>query len=73
MSIMHVFPTTLAVTPDVFFDPTSYTVNEDVGVATLTIRTNVLGGPPNGAVEFYTEGGTATGEPNACTHMFSKQ
>ena len=49
------------VTPGVFFDPTSYTVNEDTGVATLTVRTNVPGGPVDGAVQFYTEDGSATG------------
>ena len=49
------------VTPGVFFDPTSYTVDEDAGVATLTVRTNVPGGPVDGAVQFYTEDGSATG------------
>ena len=48
-------------TPGVFFDPTSYTVNEDAGVAILTVRTNVPGGPVDGAVQFYTEDGSATG------------
>lgn len=45
----------------VFFDPTSYSVNENAGSATITVRTDVPGGPPDGAVEFYTEDLTATG------------
>ena len=48
-----------------FFEPTSYTVDESAGVATLTIGTNVPGGPQDGAVQFYTEDGLATGE----THL----
>lgn len=51
----------LEVTPDVFFDPTSYTVDENAGVATLTVRTNIAGGPDDGAVQFYTENGSAIG------------
>lgn len=51
----------LGVTPTVFFDPTSYNVNENAGTVTLTIRTNVPGGPDDGAVVFYTEDGSATG------------
>ena len=44
-----------------FFDPTSYTVNEFDGTVTLTIRSSVAGPILNGAVEFYTEDGTASG------------
>ena len=46
----------------VWFEPTSYTGNEDAGTVTLTIKTNVPGGPSDGGVEFYTEDGTATGK-----------
>ena len=45
----------------VWFDPTSYVVNEDAGTVTLTIRTNIAGGPPDGAVRFNTADGTAIG------------
>ena len=45
----------------VWFDPTSYVVNENAGTATLTIRTNIAGGPPDGQVRFNTVDGTATG------------
>ena len=47
---------------EVWFDPTSYTVDEDAGTATLTIRTNTPGPELNGAVVFYTEDDTASGE-----------
>ena len=45
-----------------FFDPTSYTVNENDGTATITVRTDTPGGPQDGAVQFFTEDGTATGQ-----------
>ena len=45
-----------------WFEPTAYTVNEDAGTVTLTIKTNVPGGPSDGGVEFYTEDGTAIGK-----------
>ena len=44
-----------------FFEPTSYTVNENAGTVTLTVQTDVPGGPQSGAVQFYTESGSATG------------
>ncbi|CAI8033563.1 Extracellular matrix protein 3, partial [Geodia barretti] len=44
----------------VWFEPSSYTVNEDAGTVTLTIRTNFAGGPPPGSVTFTTVNGTAT-------------
>ena len=37
-------------------------MNEAAETVTLTVRTNVPGGPSNGAVQFYTEDGIATGE-----------
>ena len=37
-------------------------MDEDAGTATLTIRTNTPGPDLNGAVVFYTEDGTASGE-----------
>ena len=43
-----------------WFEPTSYTVDESDGTVTLTIMTNVPGGPSNGEVAFYTFNGTAT-------------
>ena len=58
-----------APTPSVFFDPASYTVNENAGTATLTIRTDVPGGPVDGAVEFYTEDGSAIGQYSAHQQM----
>ena len=45
----------------VWFDPVSYTVDENAGTVTLTIRTNIAGGPPAGSVLFNTENGTALG------------
>ena len=48
-------------TVQVWFEPISYTVSEDAGTVTLTIKTNVPGGPSDGGVEFYTEDGTASG------------
>ena len=44
-----------------FFEPTSYIVNENAGTVTLTVQTDVPGGPQSGAVQFYTESGSATG------------
>ena len=44
-----------------WFEPISYTVNEDAGTVTLTIKTNVPGGLSDGDVEFYTEDDTASG------------
>ena len=44
-----------------FFEPTSYTVDENAGTVTLTVQTDVPGGPQSGAVQFYTERGSATG------------
>lgn len=44
----------------VWFEPTSYTVDESDGTVTLIVMTNVPGGPSNGEVEFYTVNGTAT-------------
>ena len=46
----------------VWFDPASYTVNENAGTATLTIRTNIAGGPSAGSVLFNTADGTALGK-----------
>ena len=46
---------------EVWFEPYSYTVNEAAGTVTLTIRTNIAGGPPVGSVRFGTMDGTATG------------
>ncbi len=45
---------------EVGFDPTTYSYNEDVGTATLTIVANRLN--LNGAVEYYTQDGTAVGQ-----------
>ena len=45
----------------VWFNPTSYTVNEDAGIVILTIRTSIPGGPPSGHVRFNTVEGTAIG------------
>ena len=45
-----------------WFEPSSYTVNESVGTVALTIRTNVAGGPPVGSVRFGTSDGTAIGK-----------
>ena len=44
-----------------WFEPTVYTVNEDTGTVTLTIKTNVPGGPSDGGVQFHTEDDTASG------------
>ena len=44
----------------VWFQPTSYTVDEDAGTVTLIVMTNVPGGPSGGGVEFYTVDDTAT-------------
>ena len=49
------------ITPNVFFGPTMYSVNENDGTVTLTVQTDVAGGPQSGAVQFYTESGSATG------------
>ena len=38
-------------------------MSEGDGVVTLTIKTNALGGPPSGSVEFYTLDGTAISKP----------
>ena len=48
----------------VYFDRASYSVSEDGGNVTLTVRTNVPGGPPNGSVVFFTEDSSANGEKN---------
>ena len=53
----------------VWFDPTSYVVMEDAGTVTLTIMTNVLGGPLNGIVLFTTENGTATSKLDVCVSL----
>ena len=37
-------------------------MNENAGTVTLIIRTDVIGGPQSGAVQFYTENGEATGK-----------
>lgn len=37
-------------------------MNETAGTVTLIIRTDVIGGPQSGAVQFYTENGEATGK-----------
>ena len=47
--------------PQVWFDPVAYIVNEDAGTVTLTINTNIAGGPPDGDVVFSTDDGTALG------------
>ena len=44
-----------------WFEPTSYTVNEDAGVVLITVMTNIPGGPPAGTVTFNTVDGTAIG------------
>ena len=54
-----------------FFDPTSYTVNENDGTATITVRTDTPGGPQDGAVQFFTEDGTATGHLLCMNHQYS--
>ena len=46
-------------TARVWFEPTSYIVNEDASTVDLIFRTNIPGGPPNGSVQFLTEDGTA--------------
>ena len=51
----------IVITARVWFELTSYTVNEDAGTVTLTIKTNVPGGPSDGDVEFYTEDDTTSG------------
>lgn len=53
-----------AVPIEVWFEPSSYTVNEVEGIVTLTIRTNVAGGPPPDSVIFSTSDGTAIGSNN---------
>ena len=45
----------------VWFEPTSYIVDEDAGSVSITIRTNVTSGPSDGVVQFNTADGTATG------------
>ena len=47
----------------VWFEPSSYTVDESSGTVTLIVRTNVPGGPPDGSVEFYTVDDTAVCKP----------
>ncbi|CAI8033561.1 FRAS1-related extracellular matrix protein 2, partial [Geodia barretti] len=47
---------------EVWFEPSAYTVNEASGTVTLTIRTNIAGGPPVGTLSFGTRDGTATAE-----------
>ena len=49
----------LKFTARVWIEPTSYTVNEDAATVDLIVRSNIPGGPPNGAVQFHTEDGTA--------------
>ena len=46
-------------TAQVWFEPTSYIVNEDASTVDLIVRTNIPGGPPSGSVQFLTEDGTA--------------
>lgn len=55
-------PCGLLFTVRVWFEPTSYTVDESSGAVTLIVRTNVAGGPPLGEVEFYTVDETAVGK-----------
>ena len=50
----------------VYFNRREYSVSEDGGSVTLTVRTNVPGGPPNGSVTFFTEDGSANGESIQC-------
>ena len=45
----------------VWFEPTSYVVDENAGSVSITIRTNVTSGPSDGVVQFNTADGTATG------------
>ena len=45
----------------VWFEPSSYVVDEAAGIVILTIRTNIPGGPADGVVQFNTADGTATG------------
>ena len=49
----------LRILVQVWFEPSSYTVNEDAGTVTLTVRTNLAGGPPPGSVRFTTTDGSA--------------
>ena len=44
----------------VWFEPTSYIIDESSGTVNLIVWTNVPGGPPLGEVEFYTLDETAT-------------
>ena len=59
-----------------YFDPTSYTVNEADRTVTLTIQSSKGHSIPNGTVEFYTEDGTASGELHSsmlrkkCMHSY---
>ena len=53
---------TLAGAPVVYFDQDSYSVSEDSDNVTLTLITNVPGGPPQGSVVLYTEDSSATGQ-----------
>ena len=47
---------------EVWFDPVNYVINEDAGTVTLTVMTNIAGGPADGSVRFHTAQGTAIGE-----------
>ena len=48
-------------TASVWFEPTSYTVNENDCMVSLIVRTNIPGGPPNGSVQIRTVAKTALG------------
>ena len=60
--VIYIILCLLAPPREVWLEPTSYSVDEDAGTAALTIRTNIPGPDLNGAVVFYTEDGTASGE-----------
>ena len=47
---------------EVWFQPTAYTAGEATGTITVTIKTNLAGGPEDGSVVFTTVNGSATGK-----------
>lgn len=53
----------------VYFDLNSYSIREDGEIVTLVVLTTVAGGPPEGALEFVTEDGSASGESKAIPHI----
>ena len=53
----------------VWFEPTSYIVDENAGSVSITIRTNVTSGPSDGVVQFNTADGTATGIKYVCVYI----